>query len=113
MDILSKSTVVMPSLPEEVVHVPELGGSVRMRGLLFGVLTSLPESQPGGTPWTAHLLERVVIDADSNPIASADQWHVFMSAHPKRARELVKVATRLNGQDEEENEKNSSAPTSE
>lgn len=109
MAIVKKSSIAAPVLPRETVEVPELGGEVVVRGLLFSErMALLARHGDGSKPFEdiPALLAQVVLDGDDLPIFSADQWEQFGAQHLESLLTLFKVARRLSGFDQEAVEKN-------
>lgn len=116
-----KSDVQMPVLPKERLHdVPELGGEVIVRPLMLSdrlALAQHPAFQTNGRPTEfkhiAALLEFAVVDANHEPLFSAEQWDAWGSQHIQAALALWDVAWQLSGLDTERSKKKSGGATSE
>lgn len=123
MDLIKKANVTAPTVPQEQIDVPELGGAVIVRGMLLSERmafstwrTKAATPAPGETkesaeervgPQTfARMLSVAVVDADQQPVFDASQWERFGANHGARAMELFNAAFRLSGFDEEETAKN-------
>lgn len=117
---VKKSAVQIPTLPEEVVAVPELGGDVLVRGLGLAARMSLSQefkatSGPASRNFghLAPLLAASVLDADDEPLFTAAEWEAFGAKHYVAAMGLWDIAWRLSDLDGKEAAKNSKAPASE
>lgn len=100
--VLTKASIVAPTLPRETVSVPSLGGDVVVRGLRLSerLAMSMNVTQSERFRMVPVLLELTVIDADDAPVFSADQWEDFGALHLDDAMALFDVAKRLSGMDE-------------
>lgn len=117
---IKKSDVKAPSLPEELVEVPELGGEVLVRGLgLAGRMALSQEFKSTYGPTArsfghlAPLLAASVLDADDEPLYTAAEWEAWGSTNYVAALRLWDIAWRLSDLDGKEAAKNSKAPASE
>lgn len=115
-----KADVPAPTLPEEVVSVPELGGDVLVRGLDLAQRMTLSHSfrtKAGEFVNFGHLvplLAITVLDADDQPLFTEKEWLAWGSTNERQvaACKLWDVAWRLSDLDGKQAEKNSTAPTS-
>lgn len=105
MAVVNKANVPPPSLPKEVVEVPELGGEVIVRGMLLGERVSFYAVT--GSRRLAKLLEFCVVDNEGEPIYTEQQWDEFGSRHYTVALDLFQKVRALNGMDAEVSEKKS------
>lgn len=122
MTVLSRNTITLPTLHKEAVPVPALGGDVIVRAMLASENLALGEearrSQQTGSAFgdeymlVPRLLSKVVIDADGEPLMTAQEWQVFGGSNPGVIYELFSIARRLSGGDVEEARKNSEASLS-
>ena len=110
MATLKKSQIVAPVLPRETVEVPELGGEVVVRGLMFSEHMAMLASAASGSGKAfadiPALLAQVVVDAENVPVFSSEEWEQFGAVHFEALIALFKVARRLSGFDAEATEKN-------
>ena len=110
MALLNKSQIAAPVLPKETVDVPELGGEVVVRGLLFSERMSLLADAARGNGKAfadiPTLLAQVVLDGDEQPVFTAAEWELFGAKNLEPVLVLFKVARRLSGLDMEAAEKN-------
>lgn len=109
MALLKKSQIASPVLPKETVDVPELGGEVVVRGLLFSERLALYASASGDGQVFAKipaLLAQTVVDADDVAVFDVEQWEAFGAKHEDAALGLFAVAKRLSGLDAEVAAKN-------
>jgi hypothetical protein len=126
MAVINRASLAPPTLPRETVEVEALGGDVVVRGLLLTERMKLEsrmtqaaqearEAAPKGAADNLDagvaavlpmLLAATVLDADSNPLWTTDEWQIFGGKHPQQAVALFNVAWRLAGLDRADNEKN-------
>lgn len=111
--MIKKSALPAPSLLEEVVSVPELGGDVLVRGMLLK--DRLEISIVDGYARMASMLAACVF-ADNEtgervPLYSAEEWERVGARHYAATLKLWDVTRRLSDIDGEEAEKNSPALT--
>jgi hypothetical protein len=116
--LLKRADVQKPTLPQEVVPVPELGGDVIVRGLGLAARMRMHDAFKGmgsEKSWghMAVLLEPSVLADDDEPLFSASEWEAFGVAHGPKFWELWDIAWRLSDLDGKEAAKNLKAPTSE
>lgn len=113
-----KADVLAPTLPEELVPVPALGGDVLVRGLDLGARLALSHqhrTKPGMTADFKHLaplLAMTVLDADDQPLFTEQQWEAWGAQNMEQALHLWDIAWRLSDLDGKQAEKNSTAPAS-
>lgn len=109
MALLKKSQIASPVLPKETVDVPELGGEVVVRGLLFSerlALLSGVDDQGRAIAKIPVLLSQTVIDGDGEAVFTADEWEAFGAKHMEALLRLFVVAKRLSGLDAKATAKN-------
>lgn len=112
---LTKEQMPALVLPSEAVEVPELGGSVRVTGLLLrdrlAIFSDLrdPESEPAPGEKFRHvaaMLAASVVDAAGQKLYTEPQWEMFGAVHFEAALKLYVVAKRLSGLASEDAKKN-------
>ncbi len=109
MALLKKSQIAPPVLPKETVDVPELGGEVVVRGLLFSerlALFARVDEKGKAFADIPQLLAQTVIDGDGEPVFTAEQWEAFGASHMEALLRVFAVARRLSGLDAEAAAKN-------
>lgn len=109
MALLKKSQIASPVLPREAVDVAELGGEVVIRGLLFSerlALFSRVGNDGKAFAEIPQLLALTVLDVDSAPVFTAEQWEAFGAKHMETMLHLFGIAKRLSGLDAEAAAKN-------
>jgi|GEM_PF-1023681 hypothetical protein len=117
--LIDRSDVPSIELPAETVEVPELGGSVQVRGMdMAQLLRFLAEQRAAEKRAAAYedadlraaamnaellplLLGMCVLAADGLPVYAAPQWQAFMRRHASAAFSLFEAAMRLSGQTSE------------
>lgn len=116
MGTIARDQVLAVHLPEQAVDVPEIGGTVLVRGMSMPQLLAFTaarrralQPQDGETPDQAAerasgelvpmLLATTVVLDDGLPVYTAAQWAAFGSQHPQATLALWKVAVQLSGQD--------------
>jgi len=106
MAVILKDNVPPPSLPKEVVAVPELGEGIEVivRGLLLSDRVRLLNSSG---IFVSQLLAYTVVDASNQPIYTEHEWEEFGARHFVRSIELFNKAKELSGLDAKLNEKKS------
>jgi hypothetical protein len=109
MTVLKRSDIPRPSLPKETVEVKSLGGEVvaQAMDLEHRIEFSLMDGAWPGR--LAPALARCIVDADGNPIFSADEWQAWGGKNAREALELWAVVRKLSGIGDEE--KNEQAPS--
>lgn len=109
--MILKSATPAPSLPEETVSVPELGGEVLVRGLLLKDRLTIALAE--GYERMAAMLAACVFAHDDKgqptPLYTADEWERFGSRHYAAAINLWDVTRRLSDMDGEAAEKKSAS----
>lgn len=112
--LVKRGDVQKPTLPEEVVPVPELGGDVLVRGLGLSARFALQKDFEGMGRFghMMKLLEVSVLDGDFEPIFTAREWEAWGAKNDVAAMRLWDIAWRLSDLDGKEAAKNSTAPTS-
>ena len=85
--------------------MPELGGEVIVRGLMLSERVRILNAASQGALSISELLSCTVIDAESEPIFSVDEWEAFGATHFVPAMHLFKKAKQLSGLDAETNQK--------
>ena len=111
--MLKKSALPAPSLLEEIVSVPELGGDVLVRGMLLKDRLEI-SIVDGYARMSAMLAACVFADNEQGepaPLYSADEWERVGARHYAAALKLWDVVRRLSDIDGEVAEKNLPAPT--
>lgn len=107
--MILKSSTPAPSLPEEVVTVPELGGEVLVRGMLLKDRLSIALAEGYGR--MAAMLAACVYAQDDHGqptmLYTAEEWERFGSRHYAAALNLWDVTRRLSDMDGEAAEKKS------
>lgn len=100
--VLTKASIVAPTLPRETVPVPSLGGDVVVRGLRLSerLTMSMSVTQSERFRMVPTLLALTVVDVANEPVFSEDQWEDFGALHLDDAMALFDVAKRLSGMDE-------------
>lgn len=109
MALLNKSQIAAPVLPKETVDVPELGGEVVVRGLLFSERLALfARVGDGGKAFAEipELLALVVLDAAGETVFTSAEWEQFGARNMDALLRLFAVAKRLSGLDMEAAAKN-------
>lgn len=111
--MIKKSAMSVPTLLEEVVAVPELGGEVLVRGMLLK--DRLEISIVDGYARMASMLACCVF-ADNEkgekvPLYEAEEWERVGAKHYTATLKLWDIARRLSDIDGEQAEKNSPALT--
>lgn len=107
MAVINKANVTPPSVPKEVVDVPELGGEVIVRGLMLSDRVRILTASFKSESRLSALLASTVVDEKNEPIFTEQEWEEFGSRHFAKALELFKKAKELSGLDAEINEKKS------
>jgi hypothetical protein len=80
MAILKRADVApSPALREEVVEVPELGGSVIVRGMTVSeqLFVGGADDRIEMTETVAFVVSRCVLDAEHEPLMSLEHWERF------------------------------------
>ncbi len=107
---LKRDAIKPPTLPRETYPCPELGGEVIIRGPLASARIAMQRhaTDPGaGVEQLAPiLLAASVLDADDQPIFSAEQWDAWGGGNYEAYIGLFNAAMRLWGFDSEANRKN-------
>ncbi|HZX85535.1 MAG TPA: hypothetical protein VFF19_18330 [Reyranella sp.] len=122
---LDRSQIALPSLPEELVPVPSLGGDVLVRGMLLNeslehdtrvrlASAALPgESEDeararAGSAVIGMTLHVCVVDEAGNRLFSAAEWNRIGVTDEHRADiyKLFNVARRLSGREKADVSKN-------
>lgn len=116
--MVDRSAVQKPTLPQEVVPVPEWGDVV-VRGLdlaqrmhLSSRFKDKADKASGKFAHMAALLEVSVLADDGEPLFTLHEWNVWGINHQEDFLRLWDAAWRLSDMDGKEAEKNSKAPTS-
>lgn len=110
--VLSKSDIPRPTLPAETIQVDELGGEVIVQGLRLRDRVQVGAAEASDRPHEiARILSLTVVDANRNPIYTADEWEDFGCRQSLVAFRLLDIAMRLSGLKEgEDSEKKGSPP---
>jgi|694.fasta_scaffold21319_4 hypothetical protein len=118
--LISREAIAPVVLPEEQVDVPEIGGTVLVRGMDMPRLARFDatrrrysEAQPGEAEEDAAqraalevlplVLHLCVLAADEQPVYSAAQWAAFVQLHQEAGLRLADCALRLTGLDAPKN----------
>lgn len=100
MGLIDRSAIAAPALPFEDIDVPEIGGTVRVLGLLLADRLKLAEEAQAlesKVDLMAFMLARTVVAGDGLPVFTFDEWCTFQAAHEEPTGRLWAVAARLNG----------------
>ena len=120
---LSRNQITLPTLPEEIVPVPSLGGEVRVRAMLLSerllhdnlVITarkplegeSVEQARArAGSMVVAQLLHVSVVGDDGNPLLTPLEWNALGGISRADVYTLFYAARRLSGMDRADVEKN-------
>lgn len=98
MALLDRSAILAaPDLPTEEVEVPEWGGSVRLRGLTQGALSTIRTTTDGASAdaFMLAVLVPSLVDATNVPLFGDPQELTGKS--PEVLNRLFAIAARLNG----------------
>lgn len=123
MALIKRNATPTPTLRRETVEVNALGGAVIVQAQLLsqrlelvalnahlsvpvGAETEQQAAARAGAQMVSHTLARCVVLEDGAPLYSASEWDTFGAVHPGEVLMLFRKARVLNGQDEEETEKN-------
>lgn len=89
MPIITRKAVIdkLPLLKQAGVEVPELGGSVIVRGLMLRDRLNITLKRES-TGIIAEVLAECVLGADQLPIFTADEWERFGAVHDDAATML-------------------------
>lgn len=118
--LISREAITPLVLPEEQLEVPEVGGTVLVRGMDMPRLARFDaqrrrylEAQPGETEEEAAqraalevlplVLHLCVLAADEQPVYSPAAWAVFLQRHQDAGLKLADAALRLTGLDAPKN----------
>lgn len=112
--LVKRADVQAPTLPEEVVPVPELGGDVVVRGLGLAARLGLQQDFKASTRFghMTPLLAACVLADDGLPLYTATEWEAWGAINSASAIKLWDIAWRLSDLDGKEAAKNSKAPIS-
>lgn len=106
MAVLKKSEIKRPVLPMETIDVPELGGEVIVQGLLLKDRLALFDAADKSHAAMSLMLASTVVDGNSEPIYTSEEWEKFGASHFNAALGLFDVARRLSGMNAEVATKN-------
>ena len=109
MALIKRDQVTPPTLRTETVTVEPLGGDVIVRELTFTERQTLIQAfgkDKKSTNSTLLLLHLSVVDADGEPVFTAEQWDVFGGKHKAEADKLFIKAVDVSGFDGEAAKKN-------
>ncbi|HWO99202.1 MAG TPA: hypothetical protein VNL74_01040 [Methylococcus sp.] len=110
MALLKRSQIDRPVRKREAMDCPELCGEVVVQALLLrDKIEFLQEGSGAGH--VSRLLAATVVDADGEPLFTADEWEVFGADHIEAVNRLFEVAARLSGLSLEHAEKKSEGPS--
>ncbi len=118
--LVNREDITPVKLPEEVVPVPEVGGSVLVRGMDMPRLARFDAArreyvQPQGDETPEQAIERATLEliplalhlcvlaADGQPVYSPAEWAAFAVRHGGRVVELWRVVERLAGLGDQKN----------
>lgn len=89
----------VPSVPEEVITVPELGISVKVRGLLLRDRLALAVSSADDSfEGVARLLSLSVVHVDTGePVYTAAEWEQWGASNFNAALDLFNKASMISG----------------
>jgi hypothetical protein len=96
---LEKSSIPRPVLARETVNVPELGGEVVVQALLLRDRLALSDAERSYA-LVADMLSRSVVDANGDPIFTAEEWEIFGATgaeHHEAAMSLWDKARAVSG----------------
>lgn len=98
MAVLRRVDLASPVLHQEEVEVPALGGAVIVRAMplnvLFDVIDSARADSANAVP---KLLAQSVVDADGEPLWSAEQWATWGASQFEATLALYQAAQRVCG----------------
>lgn len=107
MAVIKRGEIAAPVVPKETVPVPALDGDVVVRGLLLSERLAVQDQiaklrKSADDKSSVHailpvLLAICVLDADSLPVFTQDQWQAFGAKHAGQAVDLFNTAWRLSG----------------
>ena len=104
--MITREQVKAFKLPEEVLEVPALGGSVIVRGMGFGEMMKFASGlSEGDVAHVARLLAATVFLGDGEPLYSAAEWEAFGASHSADMVVVYNAAIRLSGLNGEAAEK--------
>lgn len=105
--LIDRSAIRAPALPFEDLEVPEIGGVVRVSGLLLGDRLALLDGAKDvpAIEFMPSLLARTVQAGDGEPVYTVAEWRIFCAAEAAAGSRLFDVALRLNGIDLREQKK--------
>lgn len=95
--MIARDQLPAAKLPEEIVEVPGLGGSVLVRGLRLAEALTVAEKLAAGPSGMCDLLSRTVLLEDGLPAYMPDEWDTFGGTHRDECLALLAVALRLSG----------------
>jgi hypothetical protein len=118
--VISRNAIARVALPEEQVEVPEIGGTVLVRGMDMPRLGRFEAArrryvQPEDGETEQEAVERAVLELiplalhlcvladDGQPVYSPAEWAAFAVRHGDRVAELWRVVERLAGLDAPKN----------
>jgi len=93
-------------LPREEIEVPELGGSVIVRGVGLTYRLAMATDRSSKARGVSTMLANCVLDADDEPLMSAEAWEAWGAKHIEASMRLADVALRLSGFNAEDTAKN-------
>jgi hypothetical protein len=114
MELLKRADLPKVELRSERVTVSSLGGDVIVRGLMLAQSLQLAHVRAkaaaqaegetvddaqmrAGATYAAAVLACQVLDADDQPLMSAEQWSIWGGRHADEFQQLYDAATRANG----------------
>ncbi len=111
MSVLSKSDIARPVRRAETIECEALGGEVIVQALLLAEKLDFMYSQQPGYGHITKLLSLTIVDAEREPIMTAEEWAIWGTDHVQAVSDLFDVASRLSGLNPEAAEKKSQTPT--
>lgn len=113
---------VIPAPKTEVVHLEELGGELHVRPIGTAAWLAIvgkraagelgPEDSMFESRMAPFLLSACVVDAEGQPVLSAEEWERFGTAHRKAVLDLMLVVQRVSNLLADATEKKSQTPPS-
>lgn len=108
MALIKRSEVTVPALPSAEMPFPLLGGDVLVQGLRLTERLQLRQDlrDKPAMAFIPALLARSVVDAEGQPLASAEEWEVLGAQAPGEVGAIYARAYELGGFDLEAERKN-------
>lgn len=114
MAVMRRGELRLPVLPKQTIEVPEFGEGceVVVRGMTLSERLQLGSDVNSFTS-IARALSWTVLDADSKPLMTFEEWDLWGASHVEASMRIFSTVSRLSGEDEDALEKKSeSSPTS-